>query len=80
MLILTTLVSYSWLVQYEGINKHLVRDENKCASLIELPGPPLELSQSRNYKTIQQILYRMNRMCVQVTNLQELFVIEKQPM
>ena len=67
------------------MKKKLVRDENKCAAhLIELPGPPLELSQSRNYKTIQQILYRMNRMCVQVTNSLELIVhqtgvINKQP-
>ena len=37
---------------------------------MDLPGPPLELSQSRNYKTIQQILYRMNRMCVQVKRYQ----------
>ena len=34
--------------------------------LSTLAGPPLEPNQARNYKTIQQILYRMNRMCVQV--------------
>ena len=69
MILSLTHVGFSWPVQYEGIKKQLVKDENKCAAyLIELPGPPLELSQSRNYKTIQQILYRMNRMCVQVTN------------
>ena len=28
-------------------------------------GPSLEQQQSRNYKTIQQILVRMNRLCVQ---------------
>jgi inositol 1,4,5-triphosphate receptor type 1 len=42
------------------------RHPQKQGSAIDLDiGPPLELSQSRNYKTIQQILYRMNRMCVQ---------------
>ena len=29
-------------------------------------GPPLDDSQTANYKTIQQILLRMNRLCVQL--------------
>ena len=38
----------------------------KQGSAIDLDiGPPLEPTQSRNYKTIQQILLRMNRLCVQ---------------
>eukprot|EP00092_Neocalanus_flemingeri_P012650 GFUD01013633.1.p1 GENE.GFUD01013633.1~~GFUD01013633.1.p1 ORF type:complete len:2696 (-),score=487.89 GFUD01013633.1:214-8301(-) len=42
------------------------RQPQKQGSAIDLDiGPPLEPNQARNYKTIQQILYRMNRMCVQ---------------
>lgn len=42
------------------------RQPQKQGSAIDLDiGPTLEPNQARNYKTIQQILYRMNRMCVQ---------------
>merc|ERR550532_3390046 len=57
----------------EKLPLSLVKDEprgrrqpQKQGSAIDLDiGPPLEPNQARNYKTIQQILYRMNRMCVQ---------------
>ncbi len=39
---------------------------DRQGSAIDLDiGPPLEVQQTRNYKTIQQILTRMNRLCVQ---------------
>eukprot|EP00095_Tigriopus_kingsejongensis_P011560 maker-scaffold768_size100864-snap-gene-0.9 protein:Tk11560 transcript:maker-scaffold768_size100864-snap-gene-0.9-mRNA-1 annotation:"inositol -trisphosphate receptor" len=39
---------------------------DKQGSAIDLDiGPPLDAHQTRNYKTIQQILLRMNRLCVQ---------------
>ncbi len=41
---------------------------DKQGSAIDLDiGPALEQQQARNYKTIQQILIRMNRLCVQHT-------------
>ncbi|XP_023342605.1 inositol 1,4,5-trisphosphate receptor, partial [Eurytemora carolleeae] len=41
------------------------RQPEKHGSAIDLDiGPPLDPNQARNYKTIQQILYRMNRLCV----------------
>lgn len=40
----------------------------KQGSAIDLDiGPPLEPQQTKNYKTIQQILMRMNRLCIQNT-------------
>ncbi len=39
---------------------------DRQGSAIDLDiGPPLEVQQTRNYKSIQQILARMNRLCVQ---------------
>ena len=45
----------------------MLSSSEKQGSAIDLDiGPPLDDSQAANYKTIQQILIRMNRLCVQL--------------
>ncbi len=42
---------------------------DRQGSAIDLDiGPPLEVQQTRNYKSIQQILTRMNRLCIQANS------------
>lgn len=44
----------------------MLSSSDKQGSAIDLDiGPPLDEAQTLNYKTIQKILIRMNRLCVQ---------------
>ncbi|CAG0923862.1 unnamed protein product, partial [Notodromas monacha] len=44
----------------------LLSPSDRQGSAIDLDlGPPIDITQSRNYKTIQQILIRMHKMCTQ---------------
>lgn len=51
------------ILDNNNVNPHNFR----LGSAIDLDvGPPLEEAQAANYKTIQQILIRMNRLCVEM--------------